>query len=141
LLGPVLYLGILFRPDLSGVVHRPDLRPRILHGPDLSVLLHRPDICPGIMQGPDVPVRLRGRSLYSGNLHDLCSGILYGLYGPHLCPCSFLGYPSLELLEQGLVGWLTVFGLTLIGSFKSGSNFVARGRFPCSRRQSVSAFR
>jgi hypothetical protein len=100
--GPVLYLGILFGPDLPCVVHRPDLRPRILHGPDHSVLLHSPDICSGTMQAPDVPVRLRGRSLCPGMMvHDLGSGILYGLHGPDPCPCIFLGCPSLEFLEQG----------------------------------------
>src|ERR1700730_5361890 len=88
LLGRNLCPCNLLAPHLwSGIFHGPDLCPRILHGPDLSVLLPRPVICPGIMQGSDVPVRLRGRSLCSGNLHDLCSGILYGLYGPHLWPC------------------------------------------------------
>jgi len=56
---------------------------------------------------------------------DLCSGIL-------------LGCPSLELLEQGF-GWWLIFSLALMGSFKSGSNFVARRRVPCSRGQSLSA--
>jgi hypothetical protein len=54
---------------------------------------------------------------------DLCSGIL-------------IGRPSLELLEQGFG---CDFGLVLSGSFKSGSNFVARRRVPCSRGQSLSA--
>jgi hypothetical protein len=45
----------------------------------------------------------------------------------------------LELLEQGFSWWLTGFGLTLIGRLKSGSNFVARRRVRCSRRQSLSA--
>ncbi len=72
-------------------------------------------------------------------LHDLCLGILYGLYGPALCPCIFLGRPGLELIKQGFGWWLTDFGLTVIGSFKSGSDFVARRRLTCSRRQSLSA--
>src|SRR5258708_1035107 len=63
-------------PDLcSGIPLGPDLSPRILHGPDLSVLLHGPDLCCGI-------------------LHNLYWGILYGLYGPNLRPCIFLGRPS-----------------------------------------------
>jgi hypothetical protein len=108
-------------PDLcSGIPLGPDLSPRILHGPDLSVLLHGPDLCCGI-------------------LHNLYWGILYGLYGPNLCPCIFLGRPSLELLQQGFSWWLTNFGLTLIGRFKSRSNFVARRRVACSRWQILSA--
>jgi hypothetical protein len=110
-----------------------DLCPRILRAPEMSVLLHGPDLCWGI-------------------LHNLCWGILYGLCGPVLCPrmlcglygldrcpCIFLARPSLELLQQGLSWRLTDFGLTLIGRFRSGSNFVARRRVPCSRRQILSA--
>jgi hypothetical protein len=131
--GPVLWQGILLGPDpclyillaphlcsgifhdlCSGIFHGPDLCPRILHRLDLSVLLHGPDLCSGI---------LHSRCL---GVLDLCLGILYGLYGRDLCPCIFLGRPSLKLLQQGF-GWrLTDFGLTLIGRLKSGSNFVAR---------------
>ena len=82
------------------------------HGPDVSVLFHGPDF-------------------WSSILHNLCWGSLYGLYGPDLCPCIFLGRPSLELLEQGFRWWLTVFHLTLTGRFRSGSNFVARRRIRC----------
>jgi hypothetical protein len=90
-----------------------------------------PDLCPRILHGPDVSVLLHGPDLWSGILHNLCWGILYGLYGPDLCPCIFLGRPSLELLEQGFRWWLTVFHLTLTGGFRSGSNFVARRRVRC----------
>jgi len=64
---PVLCLGILYGPDLS----------LLLHGPSLSLFLHGPDLCSDILCG-------------------LCLGILCGLYGPDLCPCIFLGRPSLE---------------------------------------------
>jgi len=108
--GRDLCLCILLPPDLwSGILHGPDLCPRILFGPDPSVLLHGP---------------VRGL------------GILYGL--PALCPCIFLGYPSLELLEQGFRWRLTVFRLTLIGGFRSSSNFVAGRRAACRRRQGLS---
>ena len=71
LYGRDLYPCILLPPDLcSGILHGPKLWPCILYVPDPSVLLHGPD-------------RL---------------GILYGLYGPALCPCIFLGRPSLELI-------------------------------------------
>ena len=75
--------------------------------------MHAPDLCSDIMLGP---------RLFAGIFH-----------APDLCPCIFLGRPSLELLQQGF-GWrLTDFGLALIRSFKSGSNFVARRRFACCR--------
>jgi hypothetical protein len=47
-----------------------------------------------------------------------------------LCPCIFLGRPGLELLQQVFGRLLTGFGLTLIGSFKRGSHFVALRRVP-----------
>jgi len=44
----------LFPPDLfSGILHRPDLCPRILVGPDLSVLFHGPDLWSGILHNAD----------------------------------------------------------------------------------------
>src|ERR1700692_110668 len=109
----------------------------ILHGPVLCPrILLFPDFCSGIFQRPDV---------YPCMMHapDLCSDIMLGSHmlagifrGSDLCPCIFLGRPSLELLQQGF-GWrLTDFGLALIRSFKSGSNFVARRRFACCRQQS-----
>src|ERR1700681_3324334 len=121
-------------PGCLGILHRPDLCLGILYGPFLgSCILLATDVCSSIFRGadlctrmPDVSVLLQGPDLCSGTLHDLCLGILYGLYGPDLCPCIFLGRPSLELREQGFGG------LTLIGSFKSGSNFVARRHLPCS---------
>jgi hypothetical protein len=105
-----------------------DLCPRILHGPDPSVLLHGPDRCWGIFP-----------NLCWGILHNRCWGILNWLYGRDLCPCIFVGGPSLELHQQGFSWWLTDFGLTLIGRSRGGSNFVARRRVPCSRQQILSA--
>jgi len=90
-----------------------------LHGPDLLLLLHRPD-------------------LFWCSLHDLCLGILYGLYGPDLCLCIFLDLRSLELIQRGFGCWLTDVGMTLIGSFKTGSNFVVCRGLACSRRQRLS---
>ena len=98
----------------------PDLCSRILHGPYPSVLFHRLDLCRGI-------------------LHNLYWGNLRGLYGLDLCPCIFLGRPGFELLQQGFGCWLTDLGLILIGRHRSRSNFVARRRFRCSRRQVLSA--
>src|SRR5260370_2402414 len=128
LCGPNLYPCILLPPDLcSGILHGPDLCPRILYGPDPSVLLHGPDRL-GIFH-----------NLFWDILHHLCWVTLYGLYRHDLCPYIFLGRPSLELLQQGFRWWLTDFGLTLIGRFRSSSNFVARRRVPCNRQQSLSA--
>ena len=105
----------------------PDLCACILHGPDLSVLFHGPDLRWGILH-----------HLYRGSLHGLC--------GLGLCPCLFLRRPSLELLEQGFSEWLADLGLALtdlgsalIGRFNSRSNFVARRRVRCRRRQILSA--
>ena len=103
----------------------PDLCSRILHGPNPSVLFHGPDLRWGIL-----------RDLYRGSLHGLCR------LDP--CPCLFLRRPSLELLEQGFSEWLvdlglTLLGLALIGRFNSRSNFVARRRIRCGRRQILSA--
>jgi len=58
LYGPILWLGILLGPDLCSCILRAphfcsrisrDLCSGILHGPDLSLLLHVPDLCPGIL--------------------------------------------------------------------------------------------
>ena len=127
-------LGILLGPDLClGILHGPVLGSCILLATDVCSGIFR-ELCSGIFfftRMPDVSVLLHGPDLCSGTLHDLCLGILYGLYGLDLCPYIFPGRPSLELREQG-------FGrLTLIGSFKSGSNFVTRRHLPCSRRLSV----
>src|ERR1700682_1124074 len=120
-------------PGCRVILHGPDLCPGILHGPVLgSCILLATDVCSGIFlftRMPDVSVLLHGPDLCSGTLHDLCLG--NGLYGPDLCPCIFPSHPSLELREQGFGG------LTLIGSFKSGSNFGARRHLACSRRLSV----
>ncbi len=105
------------------------------------MILPGPDLCPCILHGSDVSVLLHGPDLWSGILHNLYWGILYGLdgmYGHDLCPYIFLGRPSLELLQQVFSWRLTAFGLTLIGRSKSDSNFVARRRVPCSRRQGLS---
>ena len=67
------------------------------------------DLCPRILHGPEVSVLFHGPDFWSGILHNLCWGILYG---PDLCPrilhglydqCLriFVGRPSLELPEQG----------------------------------------
>src|ERR1700688_2023124 len=76
-------------------------------GPGCQGILLGPDLCLGIFlctRMPDVSVLLHGLDLCSGTLHDLCLGILYGLYGLDLCPCIFPGRPSLELREQGFGG-------------------------------------
>jgi hypothetical protein len=117
---------------------RPDLCACILHGPDLSVLFHGPNP--------------RWSILHPGSLHGLCE--------PGLSPCLFLGRPRLELLEQGFGKWLSDLGLALadlssaladlglaltdlgpalIGGFNRRSNFVARRRIRCGRRQILSA--
>ena len=94
-----------------------------------------PDLCSCILHGPDPSVLFHGPDLRWGILHNLYRGSLHGLCGPGLCPCLFLGRPSLELLEQGFSEWLadlglalTDLGLALIGRFNSRSNFVARRR-------------
>jgi hypothetical protein len=107
-----------------GTLHGPDLCPRILYVRAPSVLLHQVDRCFGIF-------RIRRRSI----LHNLCWGVLYRLRGPDLCSLS---RPGLELLEQGFRCWLTDFCLTLIGGFRSSSNFVAGRRAACRRRQGLS---
>jgi hypothetical protein len=60
------------------------------------------------------------------------------LYRLDLCPCIFLGRPSLELLQQVFGRRRTDFGLTLIGNVNSGSNFAALRRVRCSRLQNLS---
>ena len=106
----------------------PDLCSRILHGPDPSVLFGGLDLCWGILH-----------NLYRGSWRGLYRGSLHGLCGLDLCPCIFLGRPGLELLEQGFSEWLADLGLALIGRFNSRSNFVARRRVRCRRRQILSA--
>jgi hypothetical protein len=93
--------------------------------------LHRPDLCPRILGVTDLSVHLHGPDLSSGILHDPCWGILSGLHGSDLCPLILLCRPRLELLEQVIGRRLIRFGLTLIGRFKSGSNFVACWRVRC----------
>ena len=116
--------------------------PGILLGPDLcSYIFH--DLCSGIfhdlcsLHGADLLLRLHGPHLFWGSLHYLCLGILYG---PDLCLCLciFLGRRSLELIQRGFGCWLTDVGMTLISSFKTGSNFVACRRLACIRRQGLS---
>ena len=111
-----------------GILRGPYLSPRTLDGPEASVLLHGPKRCWRIF-----------RNLCRGSiLHNLCRGILNGLYGPHLCVRIILGRPSLELPKQGFRRWLTIFRLTLTGGFRGGSNFVAGRRVLCGQRQSLS---
>jgi hypothetical protein len=69
-----------------------------LHGPILCLGIFH-DLCS--LHGPDLLLLLHGPDLFWGSLHKLCLGILYGLYGPDLCLCIFLGRPSLELIQQG----------------------------------------
>src|SRR6266852_3766397 len=82
------------------------------------------------------------RWLGSSRGPDLCTRILHKpdllLHGSDLCPCIFLGRPSLVFLEQSVGCWLRIFGVTLIGNVRGGSNFFARRGFACSRRQSLS---
>ena len=109
---------LLFLPDPYAMISlRADLRACILHGPDLSVFFRGPDPRRGILRHPH---RSSGR-------------------GRGLCPCFFLRRPSLELLEQGFIEWLADLGLALIGGFDGRSNFVARRRVRCRRRQILRA--
>jgi hypothetical protein len=118
-------------PRWLGILHGLRLCLCILDGADLYILLvpHLRsgifrDFCLGILRGPD---------LYTRILHR--PGLL--LHGPDLCPCIFLGSPSLIFLEQAVGCWLRISGLTLIGSVRGGSTFVAPRRLACSRRQSL----
>jgi hypothetical protein len=131
-------LGILHRLVLcSGVCYVRGLYLRILLPQVLcSGLLHVQGLCPRILYGPG-PLLLHGPHRCWGIFHDRCWGILCGLYGLNLCPCTFLGCPSLELPKQGFRCWLTIFQLTLTGGFRGGSNFVAGRRVLCGRRQSL----
>jgi hypothetical protein len=110
-------------------------------------------LCLCILDGADLyPYILLAPHLRSGVFHDLCSGSSRGpdlcprilhrpdllLHGSDLCPCIFLGRPSLVFLEQAVGCWLRIFGVTLIGNVRGGSNFFARRGFACSRRQSLS---
>jgi hypothetical protein len=78
-----------------------------------------------------------------GIFQNLCSCILYRvhrldlLYGLDLCPCIFLGCPSLELPEQDFSRRLIIFRLTLIGGFRGGSNFAASRSAWVARRITV----
>ena len=109
------------------------------------------DLCSCISHGLDPSVLFHGPDLRLGNLRHLYRGSLRGLCGLGLCPCLFLGRPGLELLEQGFSDWLGFsewlgfsdeladLGLALIGRCNSHSNFVARWRIRCGRRQILSA--
>ena len=151
-------LGILHRRVLcSGVGYGRDLSPCILLLPDpCSMISLGPDLCSCILHGPDPSVLFHGPDLRRGILHHPYGGSLHGLCGPGLCPCLFLRRPSLELLEQFFSEWLADLGLALtdlaltglaltdldlalIGRFNSRSNFVARRRIRCGRRQILSA--
>ena len=119
------WLGILRGPRLClRILDWADLYPYILLAPHLRSGIFR-DFCLGISRGPDLCTRILHRP-----------GLL--LHGSDLCPCIFLGSPSLVFLEQAVGCWLRIFGLTLIGSVRGGSNFFARRGFACSRRQSLS---
>jgi hypothetical protein len=149
--GPGLFPCILLPPDpRSGALPNlcsgtlPHLCSRISHVLEVSVPSHGSDLFRVILRNLCLGIPCLGI------LHSRCLGILYGLHGPDLyrrilyrlhdlCPRIFLGRPSLELLQRSLSRWQADFGLTLVASFKSGSNFVARRRVRCSRQQSLSA--
>ena len=156
-------MGILHRRVLRlGVGYGRDLSPCILLLPDPgSMISLRPDLCSCILHGPDLSVLFHGPDPRWGILHHLYGGSLHGLCGPGLCPCLSLRRPSLELLEQFFSKWLADLGLALtglaltglaltglaltdldsalIGRFNRRSNFVARRRIRCGRRQILSA--
>ena len=106
LLGLIEPTGALHEPRLLclGILHRLILCLGILLGPDLySCIFHNfcsdifHDLCS--LHGPDLLLLLHGSDVFWGSLHDLCLGILYGLYGPDLYPCILR--PSLRLIQQG----------------------------------------
>ena len=130
--GLVLLPGILRRTDPSLLLHRPDLS--LLHWPNVSLVLHRRDLSPGILYDLRSNVRWGLRLL-----HGLHLGLAFRLYGPELSPGVFLLGPGLEFIQQAFGRWLTDVGRTLIGSSDGGTDFVARRRFACNRRQSLSA--
>ena len=134
LYGPIRCLGILLGPALcSCILRAPHLCSGISHVPELSLLLHMPDLCPGILCDLRLGILYR---LYALDLRPRIF-LLYRLYALDLWPCIFLGRPGLELIQQDFGGWLTDFSLTLIGSFGSDSNFAACRRLTCCRRQSL----
>ena len=131
LLSLIVPTEALQEPRWLGILH--GLRPClcILDGADLYILLaphlrsgifH--DLCSGSSRGPDLSTRILHRP-------DLL------LHGSDLCPRIFLGRPSLVFLEQAVGCWLRIFGVTLIGNVRGGSNFFAPRRLACSRRQSL----
>lgn len=119
------YSRILRSPDLSSVL-RAHLCPRIAGGQDTSVLLHEPMRDPGIL-----------RYLFRTLFHSLCRGVLNGLCGLDLRVRIFLCRPSLELPEQRVRCWITLFRLICRGGF-SGGYFIAGRRILCGRRQRLS---
>ena len=137
-------LGILHRRVLcSGIGYGRDLSPCILLLPDpYSMISLGSDLRSCILHGPDLSVLFHGPDPRWGILHHLYGGSLHGLCGPGLCPCLSRRRPCLELLEQFFSKWLADLGLALtglIGRFNRRSNFVARRRIRCGRRQILSA--
>jgi hypothetical protein len=151
-------LGILHRRVLcSGIGYGRDLSPCILLLPDpCSMISLGSDLRSCILHGPDLSVLFHGPDPRWGILHHLYGGSLHGLCGPGLCPCLSRRRPCLELLEQFFSKWLANLGLALtglaltglaltdldsalIGRFNRRSNFVARRRIRCGRRQILSA--
>jgi hypothetical protein len=130
-------LGILRRLVLRlGVRYGRDLSPCILLLPELcSMMSLGPDLCSCILHGPDPSVLLHRPDLRWGILHHPYRSNLRGLYGLGLCPCIVFVRPGLELLEQGFSERPADLGLALIGRFRSRSNFLARRRVACRRRQ------
>jgi hypothetical protein len=141
-------LGKVQRQFLLGLI----VPTEALQEPRWLGILHGLRLCLCILDGADLYPILLAPHLRSGIFHDLCSGSSRGpdlctrilhrpdllLHGSDLCPCIFLGRPSLVFLEQAVGCWLRIFGVTLIGNVRGGSNFFARRGFACSRRQSLS---
>jgi len=144
------------RVRCSGIGHGRDLCILLLPDPCPMISLGL-DLCPCILHGPGSSVLFRGPNLRCLLHHPYRSR----LCGSGLCSCLFLGRPSLELLEQFFGEGLADLGLTrtglaragltrtglaltdldsaLIGRFNSRSNFVARRRVRCRRRQILRA--
>src|SRR5882672_7210039 len=79
-----------------GILYGPIRCLGIFHVPELSLLLHMPDLCPGILCDLRLGILYR---LYALDLRPRIF-LLYRLYALDLWPCIFLGRPGLELIQQ-----------------------------------------